>query len=434
MEMLKRMVAKCSKGPGGGHPRRMSNAGFTLVEMLVALLIMSLMTGLVAVGISISTDIYKKEQFSSQSQVLLDTIESALSDPLRFAQPNGADTTKAKIVYRNNDVDSMFINPNLQARNGAKATRQVLYLSGDNNSEGVPLLNEGIYGDCSVSVEQWSVQPKEGGSCFQTTAKVKVQSTRDSSLSLERTFTFDSQPGVSKVDMFGVEVGDGGDVPVDPPLEREGTDAPEHLYGGSGTAEESGFPEYSSGIVAANKQELGAAMVNANRALSELSGQRTQEQVDALRSAISSAMAVMVNLRDSQGDVDAARDALNEAISTFRNASSGGDSGGGESGGSSGGSSGTDELYSLRLDASWDGNKNYSITFKNPSSETVSSLTVELTAHGNVTGIDGNVTGEPIGNGKWRVTFNNYNNPIGGNVTLSDIYMHVTGTDDFSLS
>ena len=400
--------------------RNARRAGFTLVEMLAALLVMALMTGIVATGISVSTNVYLKEQFSSQSQVLFDTIENALSDPLRFAQPNAEN--KPVVVYRNNNRDSRFVSPDLQARPGAKGARQVLYLSGENDTAGVPLLNEGIYGDCTVSDVTMTLEPKDGNKAYRTTVHLTIKSLRDESLTLSHDFTFDSQPGVSKEDALAADTGDegGGFTPEVQP-ERQWTDVASRLYGGAGTATESGFEEYSSDVVAADKRELGASVTAAGDALSELSSQRTPEQIAELESVLRDSLSVMIDLDAAQADVNAARDQLDAAVTAFRNAPSSG----------GGGSDEQDEVYTLVLKGGWYGTKNYDITFRNLSDSKVSSITVELTAHGDVTSIGGNVSGERQQDGTWLVTFNNYGNPIDAHATLGPVYMVVNGTGDF---
>ena len=88
--------------------------------------------------------------------------------------------------------------------------------------------------------------------------------------------------------------------------------------------------------------------------------------------------------------------------------------------------------YALHLEGGWEGNKNYTISFTNNSSEKVDSITVTLKLIGNVTGIDGNVTAVINGNTA-TVSFDNFTNGIEANSTTTPTYMHVTGTGDFSV-
>lgn len=61
-----------------------SCSGFTLVELLAALLVLTLLTSVVAVGTSGALDVYRREQFASQAQMLSGTVDSSLADPFRF--------------------------------------------------------------------------------------------------------------------------------------------------------------------------------------------------------------------------------------------------------------------------------------------------------------------------------------------------------------
>lgn len=79
----------------------------------------------------------------------------------------------------------------------------------------------------------------------------------------------------------------------------------------------------------------------------------------------------------------------------------------------------------------WDGNKQYNVSFTNPTGEKVDSVSVTIPVNGTVTGIGGNVTGVDNGDGTWTLTFNNYGNGIDANTTVPDIYVHVTGTGEF---
>ena len=58
-------------------------AGFTLTELLVALLITVMLTGMVATGVNIGNKLYRQSKFQSQSETLLGTIDSALRTPFQ---------------------------------------------------------------------------------------------------------------------------------------------------------------------------------------------------------------------------------------------------------------------------------------------------------------------------------------------------------------
>ena len=64
-------------------PRK--NAGFTLVEMLCAVIVLLLVSALMAVGVQLATKAYSREITHSEAQVLLSTLRTTVSDELRYA-------------------------------------------------------------------------------------------------------------------------------------------------------------------------------------------------------------------------------------------------------------------------------------------------------------------------------------------------------------
>ncbi len=65
--------------------KRRRSAGFTLLESLIALLIVVLITACVAVGTSASGRVYRRSLFASESDLTAATLDIALSDVLRYA-------------------------------------------------------------------------------------------------------------------------------------------------------------------------------------------------------------------------------------------------------------------------------------------------------------------------------------------------------------
>ena len=88
--------------------------------------------------------------------------------------------------------------------------------------------------------------------------------------------------------------------------------------------------------------------------------------------------------------------------------------------------------YTLKESATWEGNKNYDISFTNHTNKKIDSVTVTLKVHGNVKSIDGVVSGSVNGSTA-TITFNNYGNGIEANSTVGPVYMHVAGVGVFSL-
>jgi Tfp pilus assembly protein PilE len=89
--------------------------------------------------------------------------------------------------------------------------------------------------------------------------------------------------------------------------------------------------------------------------------------------------------------------------------------------------------YYLQQTAAWDGHKSYALSLKNITGSQKESLSVKLTASGNITTIGGNVSGTINGDGTITVTFNNWGNPIQVDAEFQKIYMVIQGTGDFSV-
>lgn len=66
--------------------------GFTLVETLMAALILALLTGVIATGTSVGVRIYGESLFVSESGLLASTVDTALGDILRYARSDGGGT------------------------------------------------------------------------------------------------------------------------------------------------------------------------------------------------------------------------------------------------------------------------------------------------------------------------------------------------------
>ena len=65
--------------------KRKSKGGFTLVEMLCALVVMVLVSCLMAVGVRVAVKAYQTEVMHSEAQVLCSTIRTKVNDELRYA-------------------------------------------------------------------------------------------------------------------------------------------------------------------------------------------------------------------------------------------------------------------------------------------------------------------------------------------------------------
>ncbi|MEG2037020.1 MAG: prepilin-type N-terminal cleavage/methylation domain-containing protein [Ruthenibacterium sp.] len=75
--------------------------GFTLVEMLTAVLILTIMGVGLTTGIASAVQVYHGSVFSSESQLLSDTMDTALADVLRYAKYEEAETADTPLRFSN---------------------------------------------------------------------------------------------------------------------------------------------------------------------------------------------------------------------------------------------------------------------------------------------------------------------------------------------
>ncbi len=77
-----------------------NKAGFSLTELLVAVLILSMVSAVVAGGIPVARDAYTKVTVTANAQVLLSTTISALRSEIGPSKIDASDiTTKDSIIY-----------------------------------------------------------------------------------------------------------------------------------------------------------------------------------------------------------------------------------------------------------------------------------------------------------------------------------------------
>lgn len=69
------------------------NKGFTLVETLAAMLIVVMISAVMVAGINSAITVYKKSTFLSESETLVSTLNTRLSDILRYAQYDSTDAS-----------------------------------------------------------------------------------------------------------------------------------------------------------------------------------------------------------------------------------------------------------------------------------------------------------------------------------------------------
>ena len=134
----------------GARGRRASR-GFTMVEMLAALLIVALLSGVVATGVGVAFNVQKQATFASQSAVLSDTINSALSEAYHtgYTDENGY-----HFIFQGARQDSSTGAPEVIFK--TEGGKQVLYLTWNAGNKEARLLNAGAYADCEVTSGDFS--------------------------------------------------------------------------------------------------------------------------------------------------------------------------------------------------------------------------------------------------------------------------------------
>lgn len=86
--------------------KRNNRQGFTLVELLCAMLVMALLGMVVSVGISTAVRIQRESTFIAHSDVLTATLNTSMSDVLRFSSVNTQKTEErddGRIYFSNQE-------------------------------------------------------------------------------------------------------------------------------------------------------------------------------------------------------------------------------------------------------------------------------------------------------------------------------------------
>lgn len=132
--------------------------GFTLTETLAAVLILTLLTGVIAMGASAASGMYSKLLFTSESDLLASTLNTALGDVLHYATDveTGEEAAVSAFTNRNYGV----------ARGHLLNTGGKLYLNTadvPDDAEGATLLtlvSDGAY--TSLKVREFSLAYADG--------------------------------------------------------------------------------------------------------------------------------------------------------------------------------------------------------------------------------------------------------------------------------
>lgn len=119
-------------------------AGFTLMEMIVAIAILVLISAAMTSGLAVATRSYRDSVFQSDSEVLCDTLNTALSDVLRYAVYTGLAPDGA--VLFSNDQYNILSGGHFVNQDG-----RVCIDTGGGMSQQLLVINTGSYAGLQVT-------------------------------------------------------------------------------------------------------------------------------------------------------------------------------------------------------------------------------------------------------------------------------------------
>jgi prepilin-type N-terminal cleavage/methylation domain-containing protein len=132
----------------GGKRKLKSRKGFTLVETLAAVAVLAMLSLMLNTGLNMALRSYRDMRAESETQLLLSTLTSVLSDELRYArdvrsQPDGALQDYTSATYGSNT--------SLQVTQGRLT-----------NGNGEPLLTAGAYGNGDYAITDMEITYENG--------------------------------------------------------------------------------------------------------------------------------------------------------------------------------------------------------------------------------------------------------------------------------
>ena len=121
--------------------------GFTFVETLVALLIVSLLSAVVLTGIRSAWSVHDDALFASESEILASTINTALGDVLHYSSYdlNGSQGTSEIVRISNQNYG--ILRGDIEADDG----KIYIKVSDDENSSRLVLISDGAYTNIRVT-------------------------------------------------------------------------------------------------------------------------------------------------------------------------------------------------------------------------------------------------------------------------------------------
>jgi len=156
------------------------NAGFTLIEMTVAVVVIVLVSAAMSSGLAVATRTYRESVFQSDSAVLCDTLNTALSDVLRFAIYT--QTQEGGAVLFANDQYNILSPGHIANKEGC------LYIdTGGGGGEQLLLVNSGAY--VGLQVTGFTLTYESGTNIYDGAYLI---SNADGTMTRECSFTFRS--------------------------------------------------------------------------------------------------------------------------------------------------------------------------------------------------------------------------------------------------
>ena len=121
--------------------------GFTFVETLVALLIVSLLSAVVLTGIRSAWSIHDDALFASESEILASTINTALGDVLHYSSYEQSGSQGTSEIVRISNQNYGILRGDIEADDG----KIYIKVSDDKNSSKLVLISDGAYTNIKVT-------------------------------------------------------------------------------------------------------------------------------------------------------------------------------------------------------------------------------------------------------------------------------------------
>lgn len=135
--------------------RLCSRAGMTLVETLMAVLIITLLTSVIFIGSQAAARVTVQDTFAAESQSVADTINRALSDVLRYAEDITTDSTGRVTAYTSSEYG--ISDGSLRVGTGSEDAGHIYLVYGSAGSaDNLPLLSNLSYSGLMVVPEDYT--------------------------------------------------------------------------------------------------------------------------------------------------------------------------------------------------------------------------------------------------------------------------------------